>query len=124
VPDPVETIVQRLYLARLELNRRERRDVEDVEFGQRVATAMQRPAPWSPATVSLWGAGKQRISIEQAAAMAAVCGVRAGWLAFGEEPMRPTPDADDVPAPVMPAERVSATPAAAARPRKAGGRGR
>jgi hypothetical protein len=103
VPDPVETIVQRLYLARLELNRRERRDVEDVEFGQRVATAMQRPAPWSPATVSLWGAGKQRISIEQAAAMAAVCGVRAA---------------------VMPAERVSATPAAAARPRKAGGRGR
>lgn len=77
----------RLFDARHQLEGRLRRKVANPEFGQLVAEAMGRDKPFSAASVSQWHSGDQGASPAIIEAIASVCGVRAGWLAFGEPPM-------------------------------------
>lgn len=73
---------ERVLRARLEMGARMRppRQVSQQEVGEAVGSSGQ--------AVGTWEAGKKEPSRETIVKLATVLGVRAAWLAFGEEPMR------------------------------------
>ena len=84
------TLVDRLFIARNLLERQLGRKVTHRRLGEVVAQRLQR-APFSAATVSQWMSGKQALSLSAALALAKLCGVDPGWLAFGEASRAPPP---------------------------------
>jgi hypothetical protein len=79
---------KRAFQALTALDGREGRRVAQTEIGRRVGEAMDRE-PFTQPTVSGWfrtdGTGSiPEVGVQEA--LAAVLGVRAGWLAFGEGP--------------------------------------
>jgi hypothetical protein len=77
---------KRAFQALTALDGREGRRVAQTEIGRRVGEAMDRE-PFTQPTVSGWfrtdGTGSiPEVGVQEA--LAAVLGVRAGWLAFGE----------------------------------------
>jgi transcriptional regulator with XRE-family HTH domain len=73
---------QRVLRARLEMGSRMEppRQVTQEEVGSAVGASGQ--------AVGTWETGKKVPSLETITKLAFVLGVRAAWLAFGEEPMR------------------------------------
>lgn len=69
--------------------------VKQEEFAQAVSLELGKRPAYSGSAVGKWLAGIAP-DIETIAAVATVCTVRPGWLAFAEEPMVGTPGAPDV----------------------------
>ena len=85
------TLLERLFIARNLLERRLGRKVTHSDLGEAIARQLRR-APFSAATVSQWLSGKQALSLQVTLALAKLCGVDPGWLAFGEESRAPAPE--------------------------------
>lgn len=83
----------RLFLARLHLERRLGESVTLSSLGEAVAKRVRRDAPFSPAAVSRWFDGSTEPTLDVIEAVAAVCKVDPGWLAFGRRSAAPAPDA-------------------------------
>jgi hypothetical protein len=62
------------------------RDITQGELAEKVASAMKRAKPFSQGAVSGWFSGTVP-DADVIGAIAEVCGVRAGWLAYNEPPM-------------------------------------
>lgn len=77
-----KTFGQRVLQARLELGARQTppRQISQAEIGEALGV--------TGVAVGSWEAGRKEPSRETIAKLAAVLGVRAAWLAFGEEPIR------------------------------------
>ncbi len=84
------TLADRLFLARNLLERRLGRKVTHRKLGEVIGQRLHR-APFSAATVSQWMSGKQPLSLSAALALAKLCGVDPGWLAFGAASRAPGP---------------------------------
>lgn len=78
----VEGLGSRVLRARLEAGARlsPPRQITQREVAQAIGV--------SGVAVGTWEAGKKEPDLETIAKLATVLGVRAAWLAFGEEPMR------------------------------------
>jgi transcriptional regulator with XRE-family HTH domain len=85
------TLLERLFIARNLLERRLGRKVTHSNLGEAVAQQLRR-APFSAATVSQWLSGKQALNFSVTLALAKLCRVDPGWLAFGEESRAPAPE--------------------------------
>lgn len=107
-----EAVKSRMFDARQALESRERKRVTLEELGRRIGAAdasREEGKPYDPPVVKRWLDGEPIEKMETWRAIAAVLGVRLGWLANGEMPMR---DADgdhgaqlaDAPPPASPAE--------------------
>lgn len=83
-------VAARMFDARQALETRERARLTLEELGKRIATAQGRPDdPYAPAVVKRWLEGDAEPgSIATWRAIASVFGVRVGWLAAGELPVR------------------------------------
>lgn len=66
---------------------RDYRRISQADFAQLVSDALGREKPLSQTAVSRWLKGAVP-DVDVIEAVAAVCRVRAGWLAFAEEPMQ------------------------------------
>lgn len=84
---------ERVFEARLHLDRRVGKRVTLKRFAQMVGDELKE-APVSPSSVKRWEEGTIP-DVATVAAIAAACGVSAGWLAFGEGD---GPDGGSVPA--------------------------
>lgn len=93
----MSTWAQRYRSARVVLDQRvmvdEGRRVDDPEFGERVAEAMEPPreTPYSKSSVSQWGSAEQAPPVDVRRAIAKVCGVDPGWLDHGPASQAPAP---------------------------------
>ena len=98
-----ETFADRMSLAYTALCRQRHgqiRKLELTEFGQRIGARLMRPAV-SPATIMEWFAGKIP-DVPTLQAVAEVCGVDPGWLAFGTASGAPAPKVGQQPAAPQP----------------------
>ena len=87
-----ETFADRMSLAYTTLCRQRQGQIlklELTEFGQRIGSRMMRPAV-SPAMIMEWFAGTVP-DVATVQAVAEVCGVDPGWLAFGSASGAPAP---------------------------------
>ena len=87
-----ETFADRMSLSYTALCRQRHgqiRKLELSEFGERIGARLMRPAV-APATIMEWFAGKTP-DVETLQAVAEVCGVDPGWLAFGAASGAPAP---------------------------------
>jgi transcriptional regulator with XRE-family HTH domain len=79
-PSDRQAFGARVLQARLEMAARLRRTVTQEEIGEAMGV--------TGAAVSAWEAGLAMPPAAKIPRLAAILGVRAGWLAWGEEPMR------------------------------------
>lgn len=79
-----EDFGDRLFTAMLVLQGTSREKISETELGRRVAALLEREKPFSQTAVSGWldGAFPEVVTV---GAIAEVCGVDPGWLAFGEK---------------------------------------
>ena len=87
-----ETFADRMSLSFTALCRQRHgqiRKLELTEFGQRIGARLMRPAV-SPSTIMEWFAGVVP-DVATLQAVADVCGVDPGWLAFGAASAAPAP---------------------------------
>src|SRR5215216_2805109 len=87
-----ETFADRMslsYTALCRLRHGRIRKIELTEFGQRIGARLMRPAV-SPSTIMEWFAGEIP-DVATVQAVAEVCGVDPGWLAFGSSSRAPAP---------------------------------
>ena len=101
-----ETFADRMSLSYTKLCRERQgqvRKLELGEFGQRIGARMMRAAVL-PATIMEWFAGTVP-DVETILAVADVCGVDPGWLAFGAASGAPAPRIGQQQAPSAGAQR-------------------
>lgn len=79
----------RLFEARLYLDGVLRRRLTDREWGDRVGKLLKHDL--SSSTLTRWQSGQTVPDLEQVLAMAKVCQVDPGWLAFGSDSAAPGP---------------------------------
>lgn len=89
-----DTLGRRILRARLELSVRGTQKVTQERLGQLVAEHTERAQRITGATVSRWESGESTPDIQTLEAIAVVCSVDPGWLAFGEKSRAPSPTAD------------------------------
>jgi transcriptional regulator with XRE-family HTH domain len=83
-PWPTEdTLGDRILLARLQASARRGEKMSQEALGSLVAQALGRDQTTTAATVSRWESGDTVPSIATVGAIAKVCGVDPGWLAYG-----------------------------------------
>ena len=82
---------ERVYSARLEASAAQHRRISQVDLGVMVARALGEKRAISAATVSRWESGDALPSVPTVAAIAKVCGVDPGWMAFGADSLAPSP---------------------------------
>ena len=109
------TLAHRIFLAHMELNYRLGRRVTLAEFGEMIATAMNRPTPFTAAAVSRWEAGAQVPTAEVIEAIAALTDTDPGWLSHGEKSAAPAPTRGAPPGKLT-EPRGAPTPPAQAKP--------
>ncbi len=85
------TLLERLFFARNFLERQLGQKVTTGQLGQLMAERLGRQ-PFSASSVSQWMSGKQGMSLEAVRALAELCGLDPGWLAFGEASAAPEPE--------------------------------
>ena len=90
IPTPKE-VGERIFSARLEASAEERERIAQDRLGALVGGYLGKESAVTAATVSRWEAGLAMPSIASIAAVAAVCGVDPGWLAFGSASKAPGP---------------------------------
>jgi transcriptional regulator with XRE-family HTH domain len=97
--NPAEALLgDRIMLARLEASAKTGERVSQERLGLLIGPALGKAAV-TAATVSRWESGDALPSLVAVGAIARVCGVDPGWLAFGAEttapgPVRRRPDSD------------------------------
>ena len=102
-----ETFADRMSLSYTALCRQRHgqiRKLELTEFGQRIGTRLMRPAI-PPATIMEWFAGTMP-DVQTIQAVAEVCGVDPGWLAFGAASGAPAPKVGQPPPAAAPQRRT------------------
>jgi transcriptional regulator with XRE-family HTH domain len=92
VPRPPETSLgERILIARFEASALRSEKLTQERLGGLVSRELSKGAPVTAATVSRWESGDTVPSVTTLAAIARVCGVDPGWLAFGAESAAPGP---------------------------------
>jgi transcriptional regulator with XRE-family HTH domain len=92
IQKPTEmTLGERILLARFEASALRSEKLSQERLGVLVSRELSKGAPVTAATVSRWESGDTVPSIATLAAVARVCGVDPGWLAFGAESAAPSP---------------------------------
>ena len=86
----MDTFADRYRDAFKHLEFRERLDITNQEMAERVADILHRPAV-TGASASRWKTGSVP-DLGVIGALAEICGVDPGWLAFGEQTGAPSPD--------------------------------
>lgn len=89
MPDPVD-VAKRIFVSYMHLNARLGRAAKLEELGKWIGDARGTDAP-DKGTVSRWATGEQKPDLATIEAIAAVCGVDPGWIAFGEKTGAPAP---------------------------------
>jgi hypothetical protein len=81
-----DTLGNRIFLAHLELERREGRRINYEELGAMIAEEEGRETAYSSGNVYRWEHDKKTPSLEAIAALARLSGLSAGFIGFGERP--------------------------------------
>jgi transcriptional regulator with XRE-family HTH domain len=82
---------ERILASRLEASAETGARVSQEQLGAWVGAALNKDQPITPATVSRWEAGLAMPSLETVLAIARMCGVDPGWLAYGSHSRAPSP---------------------------------
>ena len=88
---PPGTLASRILMARMELSASMGEKVSQERLGVMAASYLRRDRPITGATVSRWEAGETVPDLETVKAVAVVCGVDPGWLAYGSASNAPAP---------------------------------
>lgn len=88
---PEMSLGERILLARFEASALRSEKLSQERLGVLVSRELSKGAPVTAATVSRWESGDTVPSVATVAAVARVCGVDPGWLAFGAECAAPSP---------------------------------
>jgi transcriptional regulator with XRE-family HTH domain len=88
---PETTLGERILIARFEASALRSEKLSQERLGVLVSRELSKGAPVTAATVSRWESGDTVPSVTTIAAIARVCGVDPGWLAFGAESAAPSP---------------------------------
>lgn len=91
-------LANRMFEARLRLTATARRSVSLAEMGELVGAKLGREG-FTATAVSRWMSGLQEPELAAIDAIADVCGVDPGWLAFGARSQAPAPLGYEEPAP-------------------------
>ena len=86
-----EPIGRRIFLAHLELSYRLGRKVTLAEFGEMIATHLERSTPFTAAAISRWESGIQIPTPQVIEAIAAVTQTDPGWISHGTKSAAPGP---------------------------------
>lgn len=88
---PETSLGERILIARFEASALRSEKLSQERLGALVSRELSKGAPVTAATVSRWESGDTVPSVTTIAAIARVCGVDPGWLAFGAESAAPSP---------------------------------
>lgn len=88
---PETSLGERILIARFEASALRSEKLSQERLGILVSRDLSKGAPVTAATVSRWESGDTVPSVTTIAAIARVCGVDPGWLAFGAESAAPSP---------------------------------
>jgi transcriptional regulator with XRE-family HTH domain len=88
---PETSLGERILIARFEASALRGEKLSQERLGGLVSRELSKGAPVTAATVSRWESGDTVPSVTTLAAVARVCGVDPGWLAFGAESAAPGP---------------------------------
>jgi transcriptional regulator with XRE-family HTH domain len=88
---PETSLGERILIARFEASALRSEKLSQERLGGLVSRDLSKGAPVTAATVSRWESGDTVPSVTTLAAIARVCGVDPGWLAFGAESAAPGP---------------------------------
>ncbi len=88
---PETSLGERILIARFEASALRSEKLSQERLGVLVSRELSKGAPVTAATVSRWESGDTVPSVTTIAAIARVCGVDPGWLAFGAESAAPSP---------------------------------
>ena len=88
---PETSLGERILIARFEASALRSEKLSQERLGALVSRELSKGAPVTAATVSRWESGDTVPSVTTIAAIARVCGVDPGWLAFGAESTAPSP---------------------------------
>jgi transcriptional regulator with XRE-family HTH domain len=88
---PETSLGERILIARFEASALRSEKLSQERLGALVSRELSKGAPVTAATVSRWESGDTVPSVTTIAAIARVCGVDPGWLAFGAESAAPGP---------------------------------
>jgi transcriptional regulator with XRE-family HTH domain len=88
---PETSLGERILIARFEASALRSEKLSQERLGGLVSRELSKGAPVTAATVSRWESGDTVPSVTTLAAVARVCGVDPGWLAFGAESAAPGP---------------------------------
>ena len=88
---PETSLGERILIARFEASALRSEKLSQERLGALISRELSKGAPVTAATVSRWESGDTVPSVTTIAAIARVCGVDPGWLAFGAESAAPSP---------------------------------
>jgi transcriptional regulator with XRE-family HTH domain len=88
---PDTSLGERILIARFEASALRSEKLSQERLGALVSRDLSKGAPITAATVSRWESGDTVPSVTTIGAVARVCGVDPGWLAFGAESAAPSP---------------------------------
>ncbi|MFI5248569.1 MAG: helix-turn-helix domain-containing protein [Gemmatimonadales bacterium] len=88
---PETSLGERILIARFEASALRSEKLSQERLGALVSRELSKGAPVTAATVSRWESGDTVPSVTTIAAIARVCGVDPGWLAFGAASTAPSP---------------------------------
>jgi transcriptional regulator with XRE-family HTH domain len=93
-----QQFADRLRRAWLQVQADEGVELNQGVLAERLSALLERTPPYSQASVSRWLRGESEPDeLAVYVALARILGVRAGWLAFGEEPATPPVERPDGP---------------------------
>lgn len=100
---PETSLGERILIARFQASALRSEKLSQERLGALVSRELSKGAPVTAATVSRWESGDTVPSVTTLGAIARVCGVDPGWLAFGAESVAPSPGRDK---PQLPSQSV------------------